>query len=92
MPDAPNLNAALILKGRVMTFNQGPDQYDFWEKGCVVIEGGHISAVGDPAELALPADSATIDYGDHRSTRPLPPPENQVFDQSYKRPPCPDLS
>ncbi|MFP6732430.1 MAG: guanine deaminase [Rhodospirillales bacterium] len=65
MPDAPNLNAALILKGRVMTFNQGPDQYDFWEKGCVVIEGGHISAVGDPAELALPADSATIDYGDH---------------------------
>ena len=59
-----DVNVALTLKGRVLTFNQGPDQYDYWEKGCVVIEGGHISAVGDAAELTAPDHSTIVDYGD----------------------------
>jgi guanine deaminase len=64
MSVAPDINAPLALKGRVLTFKEGPDQYDYWEKGCVVIEGGLIAAVGDAGRVAVPDGAHIVDHGD----------------------------
>ena len=60
----PDISGTFALKGRVLTFNQGPDRYDYWEKGCVVIEDGLITAVGDAAGVNSENHSAVIDYGE----------------------------
>ena len=64
MSVSPDINSPLALKGRVLTFNSGPNDYDYWEKGCVVIENGVISAVGEVSSVTLPEDIQTIDHGD----------------------------
>lgn len=64
MSVAPGINTPHVLKGRILTFNDSPDDYDYWEKGCVIIEGGLISAVGDVGLISVPENSRVIDYGD----------------------------
>jgi guanine deaminase len=64
MSVAPDINSLRVLKGRVLTFNDGPDDYDYWEKGYVVIDGGLISAVGDAGTISVPENARVIDYGD----------------------------
>ncbi len=62
----PDIKAPLALKGRVLTFNdvRDPGQYDYWEKGCVVLENSHISAVGEAGAVAIPDAAKVIDCGD----------------------------
>jgi len=64
MSDKPDIKGALTLKGRVLTFNQGPEQYDYWENGYVVVKDGYITAAGDSAELEPYNGSTIVDYGD----------------------------
>ena len=63
----PDVKVPLVLKGRVLTFNDARDssQFDYWERGYVVIENGHISAVGEASPSALPDEARVIDYGDN---------------------------
>jgi len=62
----PDINAPLALKGRVLTFNDvhDPNQYDYWEKGFVLVESGLISAVGDAGEITIPEGVEIVDHGD----------------------------
>ena len=62
----PDINVPLALKGRVLNFNDGLDasQYDYWQKGCVVVENGYISTVGDASSVAVPAGAEIVDHGD----------------------------
>ncbi len=62
----PDINSPLALKGQVLSFNDGADasQYDYWEKGCVVIEDGLIAAVGDAASVTVPEGAGVVDHGD----------------------------
>lgn len=64
MSVTPDINAPLALKGRVLTFKGGPDQYEYWEKGCVVIEGGLISTVGEAASVDVPDNAQSVDFGE----------------------------
>ena len=59
-----DVNSALALKGQVLTFNDNPHSYEFWETGCVVIEGGFIIAVGDARSVEVPDNAHVIDHGE----------------------------
>ncbi len=59
-----NVNRALVLKGQVLTFNDNPHNYEYWETGCVVIEGGFIIAVGDARSVEVPYNAHVIDHGE----------------------------
>ena len=70
---SPIPDGVLVLRGRVLTFNDDPTVIEdgsaisYWEKGAVVVEGGKINAVGDGAALAgsVPGNATIVDYGDH---------------------------
>ena len=57
------LASKLALKGRVLTFTDSPDNYNYWETGCVIIEGGVITSVGDRKSVLIPHDALIVDYG-----------------------------
>ena len=57
------LASRLALKGRVLTFTDSPDNYNYWETGCVIIEGGVITSVGDRKSVLIPHDALIVDYG-----------------------------
>ncbi|MEE3000510.1 MAG: guanine deaminase [Pseudomonadota bacterium] len=59
-----DIGDALALKGRVLTFNDGPNSYDYWETGCVFIEGGFIRSVGSFKSVNVPENVRIIDYGE----------------------------
>jgi guanine deaminase len=54
---------ALALKGKVLTFKDAPDNYEYWETGCVIIQGGVITSVGDRKSVLIPDDALIVDYG-----------------------------
>jgi guanine deaminase len=58
-----DLNGILVLKGQDLTFNDTPHNYEYWETGCVVIEGGFIISVGDAASVEVPNGANVIDHG-----------------------------
>jgi guanine deaminase len=64
MSVAPDINPPRVLKGKVLTFKDGPKDYSYWENGCVVIEGGMILAVGDAGSISTPENARVIEYGD----------------------------
>ena len=57
------LASRLALKGRVLTFTDSPDNYNYWETGCVIIEGGVITSVGDRKSVLIPDNALIVDYG-----------------------------
>lgn len=57
------LASRLALKGRVLTFTDSPDNYNYWETGCVIIEGRVITSVGDRKSVLIPHDALIVDYG-----------------------------
>ena len=59
-----DVDSPLALKGRILTFNDSPDNYDYWETGCVLIEGGFITSVGDASSVDVPNDAHIIDHGE----------------------------
>ncbi len=59
-----DVGSSLALKGRILTFNDSPHNYDYWESGCVLIEGGFITSVGDASLVEVPNDVRIIDHGE----------------------------
>jgi guanine deaminase len=59
-----DVDSPLALKGRILTFNDSPQNYDYWETGCVLIEGGFIASVGDASSVDVPNDVRIIDHGE----------------------------
>ena len=59
-----DVDSSLALKGRILTFNDSPLNYDYWETGCVLIEGGFITSVGDASLVEVPNDVRIIDHGE----------------------------
>jgi guanine deaminase len=64
MSGKPDIGHPLALKGQILSFIDGPYNYKYWEKGCVLIEDGLISVVGDAATIDIPDEAQTIDYGE----------------------------
>ncbi len=64
MSTQSDIKGALAIKGRVLTFNDGPLDYNYWDNGCVLIEKGFISAVGDSTSVDLPENINIVNYGD----------------------------
>jgi guanine deaminase len=64
MSDKHDIGCSLAIKGRVLSFIDGAHNYRYLENGCILIEDGYISAVGDSSTLVLPDQIRTIDYGD----------------------------
>jgi guanine deaminase len=58
------LDTKLALKGRVLTFIDAPNHYNYWETGCVLIENGFINAVGDSSSIVIPEDANVVNYGE----------------------------
>jgi guanine deaminase len=59
-----DVDSPLALKGRILTFNDSPLNYDYWETGCVLIEGGFITSVGDASFVEVPDAVRIIDHGE----------------------------
>ena len=59
-----DVDSSLALKGRILTFNDSPLNYDYWETGCVLIEGGFITSVGDARFVEVPDAVRIIDHGE----------------------------
>ncbi len=59
-----DVGSSLALKGRILTFNDSPHNYDYWESGCVLIEGGFITSVGDASFVEVPDAVRIIDHGE----------------------------
>ena len=59
-----DLARLLALKGRVLSFKDSSYDYDYWEKGCILIEGGLIKSVGDVSACFIPETTQIVDYGD----------------------------
>ncbi|MEO1017040.1 MAG: amidohydrolase family protein, partial [Pseudomonadota bacterium] len=75
MSAEPHLKA---LCGRVLSFKEDPrtapdpgETYDYWEHGCVVIDGERIAIVGE-AEAILPALSDAADISTFPNSLILP--------------------
>ena len=59
-----DLGRLIALKGRVLSFKDSSYDYDYWEKGCILIEGGLIKSVGDVSACFIPETTQIVDYGD----------------------------
>ena len=51
------------IKGRLLSFENGPSKPTYYKNGVLLIEGERIAAIGDG--LSIPPDAIVEDFGDH---------------------------
>ncbi|MAV87666.1 MAG: guanine deaminase [Rhodospirillaceae bacterium] len=59
----PSQDEPLVLRGKILTFKNNKLDYEYWEKGVLLIEKGFISQVGNHTDINYPQNSKVIDFG-----------------------------
>ena len=50
----PSQDEPLVLRGKILTFKNKKLDYEYWEKGVLLIEKGFISQVGNHTDINYP--------------------------------------